>query len=763
MKSIKLSSYLSIVILLITGAQDCSVKDWDYEQNPKLTYDFNHLDLDITIDPVNETVKGVATYSISAKIPAQMEVILHAAALEIDAVTFDGNEKEFLVSGDSLIIDLADTLSMTSESELAITWQGRSIYGTHKDRFGTMWSSLNPKTQRHWLPVFDHPRVAFSVDADITIPANLDVVFNGNLVSDQVTSTETKTVSWKVDTAIPATGLNFVVGKFESSEAQSGINKVRVFGEKGVVTGDEVQEILSEAIRSKRVLENELSFEYPWEALNVVVLEDNFWDEKTDAAGVIYLAKNRGALTTQLQRGLVAQWFGQYQRTENVTSQYEVFELIRKSAFNISDFESKEIGNSDSLFSLSIWNELNKCCEIEDPFLKNNIEQSLTELIKKESGVVSGSFYKDHWYEQTGIPFHLIDFEAYKESEIPDNQKPVYGLDLEFDEINSTATAYFTSLSGSGEDLQSLNMTVFTFDDSTTSEVTFTGESDSAKIAVPATVEYIRFGSGSTDIEEIRLGRFPVMFLLAQLRSSNVEDRRIAASLLSYHTDNPDLQLALKDALNAETDVQTKANLLSTLGAFTAGATGTEIQFMQEVNSDYIEIQIAALEALSNYKEDENVPGVIQQKMERTSSDEVFIVAKRSFLEVADLPRKVSATRRMIRIDTTGARSLSLLKEIISTDTTTQSQQIAEELISFEFPYSTRIGALNLLLEYVEDGDYWGSKIVELSSDFDPRIRLKVLEGLEFLSETDAENIVDAVLLSEFDVRVLMSGEELKN
>lgn len=761
MKSIKLSSYLSLVILLFTGAQDCTVEVWDYEQNPKLTYDFNHLDLDMTIDPVNETVKGVAIYSISAKIPAQTEVILHAAALEIDAVTFDGTEKEFLVSGDSLIIDLADTLSMTKESELAITWQGRSIYGTHKDRFGTMWSSLNPKTQRHWLPVFDHPRVAFSVDADITIPANLDVVFNGNLVSDQVTSADTKTVSWKVDTAIPATGLNFAVGKFESSEAQSGINKVRVFGETRVVTGDEVQEILSEAIRSKRVLENELSFEYPWEALNVVILEDNFWDEKADAAGVIYLAKNRGALTTQLQRGLVAQWFGQYQRTENVTSQYEVFELIRKSAFNISGFESKEIGNSDSLFSLSIWNELSKCCEIEDPFLKNNIEQSLAGLIRKESGVVSGSFYKDYWYEQTGIPFHLIDFEAYKESEIPDNQKPVYGLDLEFDEINSTVTAYFTNLSGSGEDLQSLDMTVLTFDDSTTSEVTFTGERDSVKIAMPAMVEYVRFNSGSTDIEEIRFGRFPVMFLLAQLRSSNVEDRRLAAGLLSYHTDNPDLQLALKDALNAETDVQTKANLLSTLGAFTAGATGTEIQFMQEVNSDHVEIQIAALEALSNYKEDENVPGVIQQKMERTSSDEVFVVAKRSFLEVADLPRKISATKRMIRIDTTGARSLSLLREIIYTDTTNQSQQIAEELISFEFPYSTRIGALNLLLEYVQNGDYWGNKIVELSSDFDPRIRLKVLEGLNFLSETDTENIVDAVMISEFDLRVLMSGEEL--
>ena len=757
-----LSSIFSIVILLITGAQDCSVEVWDYEQNPKLTYDFNHLDLDMTIDPVNETVKGVATYSISAKIPAQTEVILHAAALEIDAVTFDGDEKEFSVSGDSLIIDLADTLSMTNESELAITWQGRSIYGTHKDRFGTMWSSLNPKSQRHWLPVYDHPRVAFSVDADITVPANLDVVFNGNLVSDQVTSADTKTVSWKVDTAIPATGLNFAVGKFHSSEAQSGINKVRVFGETGVVTADEVQEILSEAIQSKRVLENELSFEYPWEALNVVILEDNFWDEKADAAGVIYLAKNRGALTTQLQRSLVAQWFGQYQRTENISSQYEIFEIIRRSAFNVAGFESNEIGNIDSLFSLKSWNALNICCEVAQPFFKRTIEQSLSELIKKESGVVSGSFYTDYWYEQTGIPFPLIETKKFEISDTEAQTDSLsYGLDLEFDEMNSTVTAYFTSLSGSGEDLQSLDMTIFTFDDSTTSEVTFTGERDSTKIEVPATVEYVRFSSGSTDIEEIRLERFPVMFLLAQLRSSNVEDRRLAAGLLSYHTDNPDLQLALKDALNAETDVQAKANLLSTLGAFTAGATGTEIQYMQEVNSDHEEIQIAALEALSNYKEDENVPGVIQQKMERTSSSDVFTVAKRSFLEVADLPRKISATKRLIQIDTTGARSLSLLKEIISTDTTTQSQQIAEELISFEFPYSTRIGALNLLLKHVEDGDYWGSKIVELSSDFDPRIRLKVLEGLKFLSETDAENISDAVLISEFDLRVLMSGKEL--
>ncbi|MEP1138943.1 MAG: hypothetical protein ABJH44_01825, partial [Balneola sp.] len=688
------------------------------------------------------------------------EVILHAAELEIDAVTFDGIEKEFLVSGDSLIIDLGDTLSMTSESDLAITWQGRSVYGIHKDRFGTLWSSLNPKALRHWLPVYDHPRVEFSVDAAITVPADMDVIFNGNMVSDQVTSADQKTVRWKVDTAIPSTGLNFAVGTFETAEAQSGINKVRVFGERGVMISQEVQEILAEAIRSKRALENALSFEYPWEALNVIVVEDNFWDEKQDAAGVIYIAKNRGALTTQLQRGLVAQWFGQYQRTESNSTQFEIFELVRKAGFSIADFETKEIGNQDNLLSLSSWNELNLCCEIAEPFLKNTIEQSLDKLIKEESGIVSNTFYTDYWYEQTGIPFPEIEVVEFEKTEQSVGDLPFYELELVYDEINSRAIARFKNISGAGEDLQSLNMTVVTFDDNTTSEITFTGELDSAMVALPATVEFIRFTSGSTEVENIHFGKFPVMFLLAQLRSENVEDRRLAASLLSYHTENSDLQLALKDALNSETDAQTKANLMSTLSAFTSGATGTELLYMQEINNDSEAIQMAAIDALSNYKEDESIPGILQQKMEVTKSYDVFEAAQKSFLQVADLSRKLSATKRLKQIDTTGARSLSLLSEVISSDTTSQSQEIAEELLSFEFPYSTRIGALNLLLKNIENPDYWGNKIVELSNDFDPRIRERVLRGLKYLSESDAENILDAVLLSEFDPRVLFVGEE---
>ena len=756
MKSTKLNSYISILILLITGAQDCSVDKWDYEQNPKLPFSLNHLDLDLTIEPDQEVVKGVATYSISAKIPAQTQIVLHAAALEIDAVTFDGNDTEYIVSGDSLIINLTDTLSMTSESELGITWQGRSNYGTHKDRYGTMWSSLNPKALRHWLPVYDHPRVEFTVDADITVPADLQVVFNGIMIDDRITSAEQKTVSWKVDTAISATGLNVAVGNFTLKEAQSGVQKIRVFSEAGVLSDFEHQQLLSTAIRSKKQAENALSFEYPWDALTVVVLEDDFWDVKNHASGIMYISKNRGAIETQLQRGIVAQWFGEYQRTEKYAAE---FELIKKAAFNRFNFESEMIANPDSLFSLRTWNQINSCCILAEPFLARTIERSLPELIKKESGVVRFDFYADYWYEQTGIPFPDYEVEKFEIVSSADKDRPLYKLELEYDEAGSNAIVYFENIASDGEYLQSLNMNVFTFDDSTTTEVTFTGERDSALVAVPPTVEYISFTSGSTNIEEIGFGRFPLMFLLAQLRSENVEDRKFAASLLSEHIENPDLQLALKDALDSETNPEVRANLLRTLGAFTDGATGTELLFMQEVNNDSEEIQKAALFALRNYTQDESVPGVLQQKMEVTQSPTIFETTKESFLKVASLSRKISTAKRLSQIDTTGTKAIALLKEVISEDTTAQSQQLAEELLSFEYPYSTRIAALNLLLNNVDDSEFWGNKIVEFSSDLDPRLRLHVLKGLRFLSETDSRNILEAIELSEFDPRVLEQME----
>lgn len=759
----RISILLSALLMLITLFQDCDNKHpFDYQVQPKLPYSFNHLDLSLDINPEKNIVRGVAAYDISAKLPTKADLILHAAEIEIDAVVYNGKEVEYRVSGDSLIIELPDTLSNTQHSELEITWQALNNYGLHKDRFGTVWSSLNPKTARYWMPVYDHPRVELSVNAAVTIPADLDIVFNGIKTTDVVTSADKKTVSWQVDTPIAVTGINFAVGDFVQLEAQSGIQKISISAQQNLVLEAELQNLLQTVAQVKKKMENFLSFEYPWNALHVVILEDGFWDVKSDAAGIVYANVNHGDLTTQIVRGIAAQWFGQYQREENEYSHQQIVEVIKNELIQEASLPVEYLNNEDALFYVDNWNRLVAGLIFKNPYYQDVIKQSIPDLIKEQRGVVAPNYYANYWYNKTGIPLYNVAFSTNKVentvekniSDISVDEAP-YKLSLKYNEATSKALVSFKNNAGTSDELQSLMMHVHTFDDSTSQELTFTGKQDSVSITVPQSVEYITFSSASTNVDEVEFGRFPVMFLLIQLRSTNVEDRRLAAKLLRYHTDNPDLQLALKDVQDSETDEQTKANLLETLGAFTAGATGTNTQFMAQLNNENEAIQIAAIKALANYEEDESVPGLLQQKMERTNSKDVFLVAKNAFVKLADSARKISAMQRIISIDTTGNKSIQLLNGLVKADSSIQVNTSAEALLFGDFTYSIRQQALQVLLNIEHSADYWGNKIVELSSDADPRIRLAVLDALRYLPESDGENIKEALAMSENDPRVL--------
>ncbi len=749
-------SILGFILIAFTAVQDCNIsEEFDYDVKPKLPISFNHLELDMTIEPDNELVRGVATYSISARVPGQTSVSLHASALEIDAVLFDGEEVEYEVSDGSLNINFEDTLSMTSESELAVTWQANNNYGLHKNRFGNFWSSLNPQAIRYWLPTYDHPRVEFSMDAEITLPADKNLVFNGVETSDEVTSADTKILTFKVDTPIPATGLNFFTGNFGEKDAQSGIHRIRIYSSETLISEELQQQLLTEAVQAKRSFESALSFEYPWESLKIVIIEDGFWDVKSEATGIVYVSLRNGDLSTQIKRGIAGQWFGQYQRMENWTEHLVMMELMKNVMFESASTEIMKLQNPDELWAVDIWNELTMPVNENDQFFFNLIRDSAPKLIQEKQGVVRGNFYTDYWYELTGLSFWDLDFEEAEDSiTVMESESPKFGISLSYNEIDSEVVVNYENINGNAEELQSVILNVFTFDDSTTTELTFTGEMDTASVDVSPSVEFVTVSGESGNGSEIEYGKFPVMFLLAQLRSENVEYRRLAAELLEFHTDNPDLQLAIKDALESETDVRTKANLIETLGAFTAGATGTDMQFISELNSNYEEIQIAAIRALKFYQGNENVPGVLQQKLERTSSSKVFEEALEAFNSVADTTQRIVAAERMIRFDTTGAKSIQLLQSVAVVDTTNRSKSIALDLTETEFPFSTRYAALNILLNIEDSVEFWGERVVEFSSDYDPRIRKMVLEALNYLPETDAENIKEAIALSEFDPRV---------
>lgn len=763
MKRQRFIKLLSICIALFVQVQNCDINvgflDFKYETKPELPFEFVHLELDATITDTPNTVKGVATYSVTAKAPHQSKLMLKAGELEIDGVLVDGKETEFTVQGDSLIISLPDTMDTGEQAKLSITWQSGTTFVIHRDRNGTSWSSLNPGSVHYWFPVYDHPRVAFTLDARFTFPADRDLVFNGRRVSGELVSTDQRNVHWTSNEKLPATGLSFALGDFIKTDAMAGTKRIHLFAQKGLISSDSLNSLLNEAVLRKRAVENQLSFEYPYESLNVVVLEDSYWEETQSGAGLIYLYTNLGSLSAQLQRGIYSQWFGQYQRMEEYGDGLPFRELMKTALhFSISDKPAMlRLDEQDLHVAAYIWNEIQRGFPVQESYFKETVTNSLSELIREEEGVVDLHYYSDYWYEKTGLKWD--DLDNWKEPAEPfrqddEEEHPKYRVSADYDEVNSLLRLYFNNIDGKGDMLSGLTLNVFSFEDTTSQSISFTGEADTLSIEVPMGVEYITFSPDVTLLEDLSYGRFPLFFLLNQLRSREAVNRALAASMLRYHNDNPDLQLAIRDALESETDPSVIAQLLETLGAITQGDTGTEQIFLQELYNEDQEIQIAVLSALDNYKGNDYVSSSVRNKVLR-SEGEVYEAALKTFTELTGKNELLSLAEQLLRVDSTAQKTVMILESVIEEDTTAQAIEILKTLVEGEYPPSTRIQAAKLIMEHIYSIEAPAELLLRLAADEDPRIRFIVAENRNRLTAEAAATLTAEMIEKETDLRVL--------
>ncbi|MEX2363811.1 MAG: hypothetical protein WD597_09310, partial [Balneolaceae bacterium] len=718
MKSV--SAFLLLFLFTCTVfAQDNHPEETAYEPYPELPFQLEHLMLNLTIEPSEALIKGIGRYEIKSRRDELNEVVLHTSDFEIQSITIGDRQLEYRVSGDSLIIQLEDTLGMGEKSQFHITWQSNSSYGIHTDANGHLWTSLQPKSNHHWFPVFDHPEVESTVEAFLTIPAEMEAVFNGKFIGDEILSTDEKKVQWKSEVPIPVTGISIAVGKFVKREAISGIKDISVFAGELILMKEVADGLLRIAVSSLKEIERNLSFEYPFEALNIVVLPDHKWDERQTGAGVIYLYQNLGSLATQLRRGIAEQWFGQHHRYLDETENAMNYEFLKASLLRNSDTE--QLNNTDSLHSISAWNYWETGYEnSSESFLKNTVEQSLPDLVKNFKGVTHWSDYADYWYQDTGFYWDSLSQEESSSDGTGENS--VYSVEYIFDEANSTLQLIFEAEENPLETLAGVEVTEIGFSDTTTSEISFTGVQDTINVDISTSVEYVTLQP--KDGSRVQLNeQKPFIFLINQLRSTDAENRTKAAKGLMKYSENPDLQLALRDILRGEEDSEVRAALLETLGVIIGGSSGTEQTFLAALRSDSEVVQIAAVKALSNYEGNEEVKYTVQNRAVQAESDTLFHTALKTYSQIANSGEMISLANRLENSDSTGVKSLKALRFAAKEDTTGRSFEAADRFLSERFPYSIRKEALDLLLNYQNNGEYWQTTLHSLSSDRDPRIR----------------------------------------
>lgn len=743
-------------------------QSFDYSEFPRLDFSINHLTLELNIDPEKQLLEGHATYDIEANVGGVDSLILDAAHMDIRNVQVGGEELSFRLGNDSLFVALGRSSTPGDRYKVEVMYETGPMFGVHFEE-GTVWSSLLPFSTRHWLPVIDHPRVAFTTDITLTIPGNYKVLAPGKKGSEEVTSLNEKRVQFQSKRPVPASALWFATGPLQSSETSMGIKQIRVSGTSRLMNSSG-ERLLEQAYDLLSATEKELGIEYPFETLDVILLDDHRWETKPYAAGTVFLFENRGNLQAQLRRGIFAQWMGVMQREEQWSDADAI--TLYQTVLNHSVAENsvgllKDPANPDAsvnpyhAFSPSRWNRWQQFYpQWQDSTWKQVIEQSLENGLLQSPSVKSWRDFAEYWYRQSGQPwFQPPQLVVEGQQQTTGRDSVIYEVDYQFNEAQSELVLEFRAQDSVITELVSLPMIVSTGQSTDTLEVTFSGESESVMFNLDPLVSYVDVDGDARP--NITLEQFkPVPFILGQLRNAeSPEAKADAARQLGRHADNPDLQLAITDMLSREQPANVEAALLYSLGEITKGASGTAQQFLDALRQENTEIQQAALGALGHYRGNQQVMQTLQQFAVQNDTMPLFKQATESFFAAADSANSSALSdfaKQVMNADTTGTRTINVLEKMarrsgVDTETITNNLNI---LIGENYAFPIRAKALRLLIRVDTDQSLWKTRVNKLLADNDPRMRFLAVQAIGDLPFLEAGEFLKDRLLDEYDGRV---------
>lgn len=734
---------------------------WQYSAYPDLPYTIENLDLEMSLDPQQPMLISEGIYTLTSRHPELDKIVFNTAESQIENILINGEKAEFVISSDSLIITLNDTLTTGEKAELTIGWTTNSRYGINKDVYGNLWSSLNPKSRRYWIPLPDHPEVSFTLNTTFTIPTELSVISHGRKIRDELSSVDQKSVQWNSEVSIPVSGLTFVLGNHETISARSGVKQVTLFANENALLPEVREGLLDIAVSTLKEFEQKLGVEFPYRSLNVVVLPDHQWEEVHSGAGVIYLYQDLGSLSTQLKRGMAAQWFGNHHRYLNATdNRIEFLKVLLAGSEN-----TDQLLNKDDLQSIHRWNIWEEGIDhIDDTYLKEVIEGSLGDMVQEFEGVTGWDDYADMWYDRVGLYWESLPQprDTGTEEDGETENQPVYNVEYIYDELNGSLLLAFEAVGEPIETLVSVEATAFSFTDTTQTEFTFTGAEDTVAVNLSSGIDYLTIDTPDHPDLTLKESK-PFMFWIGQLRDRDPENRIQAAESLRSFSDNPDLQLALRDVMGQEQNEEAKAAMLETLSMITKDATGTEETFIGYVNSENVATQLSGLKALANYEGNESAAYTVRNKLIRTDVDTVFNTALRSYVQIAPVSDLISLTERFQGSGENDHKAMKTLRLVINNDTTGAALQIADRYALGTYPYDIRKEALELLIKNVGDQNYWTETLNAIKEDRDARIRYHALDAVQYLDDAAKEDLLSSMLNEELDPRVISRIRSLMN
>lgn len=740
-------------------------QSFDYEERPRLNFKFSDAVIDLRVDPAEGTIRGSVKYTVEANVNGAERLMLQAPQLQVDSVLTGGKTTAFEQENGVLHVSLTDSSVMQQQYDVQIYYQGAPAFGLHRSSEGSMWTSLLPQSNRHWLPTVDHPGVSLISTLSLTVPKQYSVVATGVKTDEETVANGEKKWIFRTGRHVPVSAISFAIGQFNEEGISYGIKRIDSFAEPRAISNDRQQELARAAENIIRQVEKYTGMEYPFQRLHLVVLNDHYWETKPYGASTVFLYKNRGEWLNQLRRGIYAQWFGVYQREVQWSNSWPIhlfqaalhFETADNPALLKSTEEPKvSFLTTYDNFSVEKWNWWQQY----NTWNRSNLQQTargiIPGILREGPGTYTPGAYENIWYQYSGQPsIDVPQFKAKASTSPTVSDSIIYRVDYSMDPAQQNLQLVFSAQQGRVESSVSLPVDIISGDGANRSSIQLSGAADTVTISLPAGTKNVELNIPEGEnivLEEHK----PVPFLLYQLRNAETtEARKKAAVQIGYHTDNPDLQLALNDYMDRSIEPEVKAALLRSFGAITNGATGTQKRFLDALKSDSPQVRSAALDVLKNYPENQQITRQIQEISRQETDNELAQRALKMYMQRIDSTQALQYANTLVRQDTAGIKAITAIGKLAEMGNTVKAVELANFYIEPVYSFEVREKAFQILLSHDSSTEAWSKRLDMLLNASDPRMRFITLKNLDRIPGADPASILEEHKAKEYDARVL--------
>lgn len=743
------------VTLSFMFAQQGIAQQFDYPAYPIMDLTFTKLEATLEIDEQSQ-IKGDVLYSVQFNVGVSDSIQVDAERMAVEDVIVNERTMDYEFREGKLTIFLDEEFERGDNTSIRIVYTTDPVFGVLQNYSGTTFSSQLPLSTSHWLPLPDHPGISFMTDISVIHPSSRKLVMTGRRVSNEVISVDQEKTRYVSQYPVPATALFFAIGAFQTDTREINNTRYHIHVEQPNDVELDRYSLMGLADETVQQMESSMGREYPMGDLHIVMMKDIVWENRTFGAGTV-LADLSYSAEDQIKFGVAGQWAGVMLR-EMEWSEPEAIQLLMGFAASVLELESIDRNSMQEWDShymgISTDNIDRFRYTLEtDQRLGRTLSESLSGIFEEAKFPLSWSDLSRIIYRTTGQPY--FEKPRFTEPKTEEEQIYYYRVEIVHDEDENEVSIRFNATETAVDELVSVNVLEYTFNEVIERELTFTGANDEIVMSVPAGIENVVLEIEERD--DIRLEvQKPFMFWVYQLRNGDTPDqRRKAARALREFSDNPDLQLALMDIIEMESDSGVYSEIVRTLSYVTDGASGTAQLFLDRTGSGKPKsVRIEAVRALGSYSGNDMVISRLQSLLRSAESANLREEAIHSLAAVTDFERFTTITESMIVQETVLDEVPLLLESLAAKGGEERSVQLAETFLSSEFPYHVRSRALTHILSLDQSQQGWERRIETLMTDRDPRVRYISVEGLQYLSSETREGIVTARLAEEFDERV---------